>query len=87
MKCVAFSGDNMNTNFGVINRSGSKNVFHALKHELKKELVSVGCPAHILHNCICVHKHIVCGHRMHHNEDLQLFLHIHSKNRKSRELL
>jgi hypothetical protein len=40
----------MNTNFGGIICSGNKNVFHALKHELKKELVSVGCPAQLLHN-------------------------------------
>jgi hypothetical protein len=50
-KCVAFSGDNTNTNFGGINHSGSKNVFHASKHELKKELVGAGCPSHILHSC------------------------------------
>jgi hypothetical protein len=29
----------MNTNFGRINCSGNKNVFHAMKYELKKELV------------------------------------------------
>jgi hypothetical protein len=42
----------MNTNFGEVNCYGSKNVFHALKHELKKELHSVGCAAHTLHTCI-----------------------------------
>jgi hypothetical protein len=26
--------------------------FHALKYELKKELVSVECPAHVFHTCI-----------------------------------
>jgi sorbitol-specific phosphotransferase system component IIA len=46
-----FSGDNINNNFGEINCSGNKNNFHALKYELKKEVVSAGCPAYILHNC------------------------------------
>jgi hypothetical protein len=41
----------MNPNFGGINCSGNKNVFHALKYKLKKELVDAGCPPHILHNC------------------------------------
>jgi hypothetical protein len=49
-KCVAFSGDNMNSNLGGINCFGNKNVFHALKHELNKELANAGCPAHNLHN-------------------------------------
>jgi hypothetical protein len=30
-KCVAFSGDNMNTDFGGFNHSGNKNVMHSLK--------------------------------------------------------
>jgi hypothetical protein len=47
-KSIAFSGDNTNINFGGINRSGNKNIFHALKYKLKKELVGFGCPAHIL---------------------------------------
>jgi hypothetical protein len=50
-KCDAFSRNNTNTNFGGINRSGRKNIFHALEHELKKELVGGGCPEHIIHNC------------------------------------
>jgi hypothetical protein len=51
-KGFVFSGDKIITNFGRINYSGTKNVSHALKHELKKELVSVGCPAHNLCSCI-----------------------------------
>jgi hypothetical protein len=51
-KCVDFSYDNTNTSFGKINRSGSKNVFHALKHEVQKELAAFGCPPHAFHKCI-----------------------------------
>jgi hypothetical protein len=51
-KCAAFFGGNTNTDFGEISCSGNKNIFHALKYGLEKELVGVGCPAHILHNCI-----------------------------------
>jgi hypothetical protein len=39
-KCIALSGDNMNTDFGGNICSGNKNVFHALKCELKKKLAS-----------------------------------------------
>jgi hypothetical protein len=41
IKCVAFSGDNMKTNFGGINLAENQNVFHALENELKKESVDV----------------------------------------------
>jgi hypothetical protein len=51
-KCDTFSGENINTNFGGINRFGNKNIFHAWKYEFKKEIVSAGCPVHFLHNCI-----------------------------------
>jgi hypothetical protein len=39
LQCAAFSGDNMNSNFGGISCSGNQNVFHVLKCELKKESV------------------------------------------------
>lgn len=42
----------MNHNFGGISGSGNKNVFPALKYVLQKELIGVGCPAHIHHNCM-----------------------------------
>lgn len=54
-KCFAFAGDNANVNFGGINRKdgkNGKNVFSQLKVMLKKPLVGLGCPAHVLHNCI-----------------------------------
>uniref|UniRef100_A0A8C4S9U8 HAT C-terminal dimerisation domain-containing protein n=1 Tax=Erpetoichthys calabaricus TaxID=27687 RepID=A0A8C4S9U8_ERPCA len=41
-KCIAFSGDNANVNFGGISR----------RDALQCPLVGVGCPAHVLHNCI-----------------------------------
>jgi hypothetical protein len=53
---VEFSGDNTNTDFGGINRSGNKNVFHDLKHELQKELVSAGCPAYTLTTAYIQHE-------------------------------
>lgn len=51
-KCVAFAGDNTNTNFGGINRKEGKNVYSILKKTVNQNLVGVGCPAHILHNTI-----------------------------------
>uniref|UniRef100_A0A8C4T0E1 Uncharacterized protein n=1 Tax=Erpetoichthys calabaricus TaxID=27687 RepID=A0A8C4T0E1_ERPCA len=52
-KCIAFTGDNCNTNFGGIRRDeAGKNVFANLKSLLQnKTLIGVGCPAHILNNC------------------------------------
>ncbi len=56
-KCVAFGGDNCNTNFGGLSRKSSgENVFAHLKASLPSthgnDLIGVGCPAHILHNTI-----------------------------------
>ncbi|BFZ10928.1 hypothetical protein BsWGS_13967 [Bradybaena similaris] len=51
-KCIAFAGDNANVNFGGVNRREGKNVFSHLMEALNKPLVGVGCPAHVLHNCI-----------------------------------
>ncbi|KAL0902496.1 hypothetical protein ABMA27_000350 [Loxostege sticticalis] len=51
-KCVAFSGDNCNTNFGGNSRAGTKNVFYKLKGQLNPNVVGVGCSAHVLHNAI-----------------------------------
>ena len=53
-KCIAFAGDNCNTNFGGVRRAaGGKNVFANLK-KMKNSgtLVGVGCPAHVLNNCV-----------------------------------
>lgn len=51
-KCVAFGADNCNTMFGGIKRGDGSNVFANLKRILNKVLVGVGCPAHVLNNCI-----------------------------------
>lgn len=51
-KCVAFTGDNCNTMFGGLKRNEEgNNVFAHLKM-LEKSLIGVGCPAHILNNCV-----------------------------------
>lgn len=52
-KCVAFTGDNCNTMFGGLKRNEEgNNVFANLKKMLEKSLIGVGCPAHILNNCV-----------------------------------
>ena len=50
-KCVTFTGDNCNTNFGGLSRKQSNSVFCRLKDDLPK-LTGVGCSAHILNNCL-----------------------------------
>ena len=50
-KCVSFTGDNCNTNFGGLTRPQGNNVFSRLKNDLPT-LVGVGFPAHILNNCL-----------------------------------
>lgn len=47
-KCVAFVGDNTNRNFGGINRKSGQNIFSKLKSSVNKNLLGIGCPAHIL---------------------------------------
>lgn len=49
-KCVAFCGDNCNTNFGGRQRLGTNNVFYKLKTTLNGDMEGIGCPAHLLHN-------------------------------------
>ncbi|KMQ89919.1 hypothetical protein RF55_10387 [Lasius niger] len=51
-KCVAFSGDNCNTNFGGRDRAGQSNVYAKLKGRLQKQIIGVGCPAHIINNTV-----------------------------------
>lgn len=53
-KCIAFAGDNCNTNFGGLRRGAKgRNVFGKLK-KMKSggTLVGIGCPAHVLNNCV-----------------------------------
>lgn len=49
-KIVAFGADNCVTNFGGVKRNGENNVFFRLKAELDRDIVGVGCVAHIMHN-------------------------------------
>lgn len=49
-KVVAFGADNCVTNFGGVNRNGENNVFFRLKKELGRDIVGIGCVAHIIHN-------------------------------------
>lgn len=51
-KCIAFSGDNCNTNFGGRQRSGTNNVFTKLKSQLQSNIIGVGCSAHIINNAV-----------------------------------
>lgn len=51
-KVVAFCGDNCNTNFGGVLRRGQNNVYALLKKELGRNIIGIGCGAHILHNTI-----------------------------------
>ncbi|KAL3125559.1 hypothetical protein niasHT_009692 [Heterodera trifolii] len=46
---VAFCGDNTPANFGSSDHTGTNNVFQKLK-SLRGNLITVGCPAHVLHN-------------------------------------
>ena len=50
-KVIGFCADNCNTNFGGVKRGGDKNVYHLL-NELHRELLDIGCAAHIVHNCL-----------------------------------
>lgn len=49
-KIIAFGADNCATNFGGVTRRGVNNVFARLKAELGREIVGIGCAAHIIHN-------------------------------------
>jgi len=52
-KIISFSGDNnTNTNFGGIARKGKNNVFLKLKNTLKRNILGLGCCAHVIHNSI-----------------------------------
>lgn len=51
-KFLSFCADNTNTNFGGKNRKGKNNVFCKLNKVLDREVIGVGCAAHIVHNGI-----------------------------------
>lgn len=51
-KFVALCADNTNTNFGGLSRKGHNNILARLKTKLKKEIMGIGCAAHIVHNAM-----------------------------------
>lgn len=51
-KCISFSGDNCNTNFGGANRAGQNNIYAKLKTKINENLIGIGCPSHILNNAV-----------------------------------
>ncbi|CAL8068026.1 unnamed protein product [Orchesella dallaii] len=51
-KLVGICADNTNPNFGGINRKGKVNLFFKLKERLGREIVVIGCAAHIVHNSV-----------------------------------
>lgn len=51
-KIISYSGNNTNTNFDGIARKGKNNVFIKLKNSLNRDILGLGCCAHIVHNGI-----------------------------------
>ncbi|KAL4100954.1 hypothetical protein QTP88_020978 [Uroleucon formosanum] len=51
-KIISYSADNTNTNFGGLQRKGKNNVFIKLKETLNRDILGMGCYAHIIHNSI-----------------------------------
>lgn len=51
-KCIAFGGDNTNTNFGSVQRNPGENIFTKLQEALGKKIAGIGCGDHILNNAI-----------------------------------
>ena len=49
-KIVGMSADNTNSNFGGLNRAGRVNVHTKVKTALQREVIGLGCPAHIVHS-------------------------------------
>jgi len=51
-KIIAIGADNTNTNFGGVRRMGKNNVFYKFKEKLGRNLLGIGCSAHIVHNAM-----------------------------------
>lgn len=51
-KVIAMCADNTNTNFGGITRKGDNNVHKKMMHLLGKNIIGIGCNAHIVSNAI-----------------------------------
>ena len=52
LKLLGFVADKTNTNFGGAERRGKKNVFKKVTENIGRNLVGVGCGAHIVHNSV-----------------------------------
>lgn len=51
-KIISYSADNTNTNFRGLQRKGKNNIFTKLKESLNRDILGMGCYAHIIHNSI-----------------------------------
>jgi hypothetical protein len=51
-KVVALCADNTNINFSGCKILGKNNVWRKLETELKRQIISIGCGAHIIHNSL-----------------------------------
>jgi hypothetical protein len=51
-KVVSLSADNSNENFGGAKRRRKNNVFERLKNKIQRDIIGVGCAAHIVYNTV-----------------------------------
>jgi hypothetical protein len=51
-KVVSLSADNTNANFGGAKRSRKNNAFERLRNKIQRDIIGVGCTAHIAHNAM-----------------------------------
>lgn len=51
-KIVALCADNTNTNFGGVKRAGKGNIWRKLQIQLGRDILGIGCNAHIIHNTL-----------------------------------
>jgi hypothetical protein len=84
-ECFAFSGGNMNTNFGVINRSTKKvsSVLQIMNQRKTSPLLYVS--THPSQVSTAWSSYFVWD-TVHRNEEIQLFFSIYTKNTRSQEL-
>ena len=87
-KCVSFTGDNCNTNFGGLARRKDNNVFSRLKNDVPN-LVGIGCPAHILNNCLHhgTNQMSIDIESIIYVQDLSVFLHLYCAHGRVENLL
>ena len=76
-KIVALCADNTNTNFGGVRRLDKNNVWRKLEAELEREIIGIGCGAHIIHNRYWM---FCC-------ESVQILLYIPCQSRRTEKLL